>query len=296
MNTNSAAGRPHVLAAMPVVFLLWIMPRYALTQQNSPVVVKSDENVYRIEATPGRVPLRKVVTDLIAATKPDFGVQFRDDADAILVRLRSREYRGANAHSLFWQVLSEKLGFQCEHNRATNRCVVGRYPRLPERSKLPAPWPEETPKDGITGGYVLAYGRYVRAPYRVVDIDGLLRINGIRIFPPLRRPSGPDERRKATNRVADEIASRFASWAEEMPREDASKRLVQWLKQDQRVVSAEEVVPGHAISLKLRGSEAVFTVTLNTKQEQEASRKRLQRIWNKKVAEYSVNIRRVLTE
>jgi len=61
---------------------------------------------------------------------------------------------------------------------------------------------QKTPAEGIETGHVIAYGHYVKPPYKIEVKDTIVYVNGVQIFPPLVT-EGEKERR-----VKEEIATK----------------------------------------------------------------------------------------
>jgi hypothetical protein len=71
-----------------------------------------------------------------------------------------------------------------------------------------------TPKSGITTGHVIAYGHYIKPPYRVeIRNDTMLFINGVQIFPVLPSEYEIERKRRGEKRLEEKYreANRIAA-------------------------------------------------------------------------------------
>ncbi|MDO9390939.1 MAG: hypothetical protein Q7U71_04105 [bacterium] len=67
-----------------------------------------------------------------------------------------------------------------------------------------------TPSAGITTGHVIAYGHYIRPPYKVEVRDTCVFVNNVQVHPILWTPGMIEERRKALNAKTVEEKKREA--------------------------------------------------------------------------------------
>jgi hypothetical protein len=63
-----------------------------------------------------------------------------------------------------------------------------------------------TPSEGITTGHVIAYGHYIKPPYKVEVRDTCVFINNVQVWPPLQTKSKKEEDEK-NKKTVDEIKS-----------------------------------------------------------------------------------------
>jgi hypothetical protein len=93
----------------------------------------------------------------------------------------------------------------------------GTYEPLIKPEEEPALYKTEikqiTPKSGITTGHIIAYGHYIKPPYKLeIKSDTMLFINGVQIFPVLPSNYEIDKKRREKLRLDDKYgeANRIA--------------------------------------------------------------------------------------
>jgi hypothetical protein len=94
--------------------------------------------------------------------------------------------------------------------------MMEKYESLIKPEEEPALYKTElnpvTPETGITTGHIIAYGHYIKPPYKVeVREDTFLFLNGIRIYPSLPSKIGLEEERRMFEKYkeADKIAEPY---------------------------------------------------------------------------------------
>ena len=89
-----------------------------------------------------------------------------------------------------------------------------------------------TPEDGIWTGHVIAYGHYIKPPYKIEVRDTLVFINNVQVYPALKTPGMIEkeriekEEREARKKAVEEYIKTHQEEYEEMLRIDSMAKVI----------------------------------------------------------------------
>jgi len=89
-----------------------------------------------------------------------------------------------------------------------------------------------TPKDGILTGHVIAYGHYMKAPYKIEVKDTMVFINNVQVYPALKTPGmiekekKDEEERQAREKTVAEYIKTHQDEYNEMQRIDSVAKVL----------------------------------------------------------------------
>lgn len=217
--------------------------------------VEVETNVYAVRERVGGIVLRDLVARLLRLTRSDVAIKYEDGVDGIGVVLSPNTYRVRSAHELLAQVIDTELGFRTRFVVAARELVIGRRQRTDVSVGPPSSWDEKTPEDGVSSGHVIAYGRYVRPPYALAVTGERLELNGIQVFPWLKRPLHGElgNRELKVEQMVKEIRRRFADWCDAVGPQGAQRKMAEWAKANPEIVSARIHPGGRSIAFQARG-------------------------------------------
>ncbi|MGB3341140.1 MAG: hypothetical protein WBB37_06635 [bacterium] len=93
------------------------------------------------------------------------------------------------------KILKDSLNWIYYHKLAIQKFALKNFMGMdsiigtPEEAQLyRMPVQQQTPKNGISGCILIAYGHNIRPPYEVIRRDTIVYINGIQMHPPLKFP------------------------------------------------------------------------------------------------------------
>ncbi len=110
----------------------------------------------------------------------------------------------------------------------------------------------------VSSGDLYAYGHHLPPPYMLVVRDGVLTVNGIRVFPPLRRPPVPDTDPLKIARQRHELTQRVFTLQAELERAgrataEITPRLIEHLRAENALVDSVTGVRDDAFWVWWRG-------------------------------------------
>jgi hypothetical protein len=97
------------------------------------------------------------------------------------------------------------------------------------------PLKQVTPKDGIWTGHIIAYGHYIKPPYKVEVKDTFVYVNNVQIFPVLIT-EGEKKRREEEKRITSEHKKKRAEVRKKVEGDPELLKLIQKAKEAYRKV------------------------------------------------------------